>query len=115
MNVLSSVQLATAVLPCRRNITTQTYKIGVHRLCMHGTTCIYLFQGGYIVYYSFLQFLAVPCIAGVLLADTPSTSYGLLFLAYITAETWLGPAASIVQVQCIHNNFITMVIVEFVC
>jgi len=54
-------------------------------------------------YYSFLQFLAVPCIAGVLLVNTPSASYGLLFLAYITAETWLGPAASIVQVLCIHD------------
>jgi len=42
--------------------------------------------------------LAVPFIAGVLLAPYPSASYGLLFMAYITAETWLGPAASIVQV-----------------
>ena len=44
------------------------------------------------------QFLAAPCIAGVLLVPTPEASYGLLVVAYITAETWLGPAAAIVQV-----------------
>ena len=44
------------------------------------------------------QILAVPCIVGVLLAPSPTISYGLLFLAYVTAETWLGPAAAIVQV-----------------
>ena len=44
------------------------------------------------------QVLAAPCIAGVLLAPSPHVSYGLLFLAYVTAETWLGPAAAIVQV-----------------
>ena len=32
------------------------------------------------------------------MAPTPSISYGILFIAYITAETWLGPAAAIVQV-----------------
>lgn len=45
------------------------------------------------------QILAVPCIIGVLLAPTPKASYGILFLAYMTAETWLGPAAAIVQVN----------------
>jgi hypothetical protein len=45
------------------------------------------------------QVLAAPCIAGVLLAPSPHASYGLLFLAYVTAETWLGPAAAIVQVR----------------
>ena len=44
------------------------------------------------------QLLAVPCIIGVLIAPHPTMSYGLLFLAYMTAETWLGPAAAIVQV-----------------
>lgn len=46
------------------------------------------------------QLLAAPCIVGVLLAPTPTVSYGLLFLAYLTAETWLGPAAAIVQDIC---------------
>jgi len=45
------------------------------------------------------QFLAAPCIAAVLLVPSPEVSYGLLVLAYITAETWLGPAAAIVQVS----------------
>ena len=45
------------------------------------------------------QILAVPCIVGVLLAPHAKISYGLLFLAYVTAETWLGPAAAIVQVR----------------
>ena len=44
------------------------------------------------------QVLAAPAIAGVLLAPTPKLSFGLVALAYITAETWLGPAAAIVQV-----------------
>ena len=45
------------------------------------------------------QLLAAPCIIAVLLAPTSRDSYGLLFLAYLTAETWLGPAAAIVQVR----------------
>ena len=45
------------------------------------------------------QVLAAPAIAGVLLALTPNLSFGLVALAYITAETWLGPAAAIVQVR----------------
>lgn len=45
------------------------------------------------------QLLAAPCIIGVLLAPTARDSYGLLFLAYLTAETWLGPAAAVVQVR----------------
>ena len=44
------------------------------------------------------QVLAAPSIAAVLLAPTPEASYGFLFLAYLTAETWLGPAAAILQV-----------------
>lgn len=47
-----------------------------------------------------LQILAAPAIIGVLIAPTAQVSYGLLFVAYITAETWLGPAAAIVQVRC---------------
>jgi MFS family permease len=43
------------------------------------------------------QLLAVPAIAGVLLVNSPDASFGLLVIAYITAETWLGPAAAIVQ------------------
>ncbi|XP_019863142.1 PREDICTED: uncharacterized protein LOC109592004 [Amphimedon queenslandica] len=31
------------------------------------------------------------------MVDSPTTSYGLLFIAYVTAETWLGPAAALVQ------------------
>lgn len=50
------------------------------------------------------QLLAAPCIIAVLLAPTPEQSYGLLFLAYLTAETWLGPAAAVVQVRTIHNT-----------
>ncbi len=49
------------------------------------------------------QLLAAPCIAIVLIAPTPTMSYGFLFLAYLTAETWLGPAAAIVQVSI--NSF----------
>ena len=45
------------------------------------------------------QVLAAPAIAGVLLASTPTMSIGMLFLAYMTAETWLGPGAAIVQVS----------------
>ena len=52
------------------------------------------------------QVLAAPCIVGVLLAPTPHMSYGLLFLAYVTAETWLGPAAAIVQV-CVNIHHCT--------
>lgn len=48
------------------------------------------------------QLLATPCIIAVLVAPTPQQSYGLLFLAYLTAETWLGPAAAIVQVSMIQ-------------
>ena len=51
------------------------------------------------------QFLAAPCIAAVLLVPSPEVSYGLLVLAYITAETWLGPAAAIVQVSvCVGHS-----------
>ncbi|CAI8021136.1 Protein spinster [Geodia barretti] len=46
------------------------------------------------------QLVAAPCIIAVLLAPTARESYGLLFLAYLTAETWLGPAAAIVQDVC---------------
>ncbi len=44
------------------------------------------------------QFLAAPCIISTLLVPSVQASYGLLFLAYLTAETWLGPAAAIIQV-----------------
>ncbi len=44
------------------------------------------------------QVLAAPSIAAVLLVPSLDASYGLLALAYVTAETWLGPAAAIVQV-----------------
>ncbi len=50
------------------------------------------------------QLLAAPCIVGVLLAPTPTMSYGFLFLAYLTAETWLGPAAAIVQVSALEGD-----------
>ena len=50
------------------------------------------------------QVLAAPCIIAVLLAPTPQQSYGLLFLAYVTAETWLGPAAAIVQVSMLQKS-----------
>ena len=45
------------------------------------------------------QLLAAPAIIGVLMVNSPTTSYGLLFIAYVTAETWLGPAAALVQVK----------------
>lgn len=48
-----------------------------------------------------IQLLAAPSILGVLMAPTPTSSFGILFIAYVTAETWLGPAAAIVQV-CDH-------------
>eukprot|EP00050_Salpingoeca_kvevrii_P020124 m.94798 g.94798 ORF g.94798 m.94798 type:complete len:479 (-) comp8724_c0_seq3:65-1501(-) len=41
--------------------------------------------------------VAAPFAAGVFLATTPTTSYLVLFFAYLTAETWLGVAAAIVQ------------------
>ena len=47
---------------------------------------------------AFSQLLAAPSIAAVLLVPEVNASYGLLFVAYVTAETWLGPAAAIVQV-----------------
>lgn len=53
---------------------------------------------------SSFQILAAPAISGVLLAPTAQVSYGLLFVAYITAETWLGPAAAIVQVCCLQGR-----------
>ena len=43
------------------------------------------------------QILAAPCIFAVLWVSSYTTSFGLLFLAYVTAETWLGPAAAVVQ------------------
>lgn len=59
------------------------------------------------------QVLAAPAIVGVLLAPTPTISYCMLFLAYVTAETWLGPAAAIVQVKssylCMHTRHQSMV------
>ena len=42
--------------------------------------------------------MAAPSIIGVLLVPSANASFGLLVVAYITAETWLGPAAAIVQV-----------------
>ena len=51
------------------------------------------------------QVLAAPAIAGVLLAPNPKLSYGLVALAYVTAETWLGPAAAIVQVLSSVNYY----------
>ena len=45
------------------------------------------------------QLLAAPAIIGVLMVNSPTASYGLLFIAYVTAETWLGPAAALVQVK----------------
>lgn len=48
------------------------------------------------------QVLAAPCIAGTLLAPTYIWSFVILFFAYVTAETWLGTAASIVQVSQVH-------------
>lgn len=65
------------------------------------------------------QILAAPAIAGVLLAPTPKLSFGLVALAYITAETWLGPAAAIVQVHmymylrcsCIHVHHHQIILV----
>ena len=45
------------------------------------------------------QVLAAPSIAAVLLVPSVEASYWLLFVAYVTAETWLGPAAAIVQVR----------------
>lgn len=43
------------------------------------------------------QVLAAPAIFGVLWAGTSTASLGVLVLAYVTAETWLGPAAAVVQ------------------
>ena len=42
------------------------------------------------------QLLSAPLIAGVFLAPTPAASYTLLFFAYVTGETWLGPASAVV-------------------
>ena len=53
------------------------------------------------------QMLAAPCIIAVLLAPTARDSYGMLFLAYLTAETWLGPAAAVVQVRTLFPGLIT--------
>lgn len=60
------------------------------------------------------QVLAVPCIIGVLLAPSARMSYGLLFLAYVTAETWLGPAAAIVQVRSNHIFLMSLLFCLFV-
>lgn len=46
------------------------------------------------------QVIAGPAIVGTLLAHNADFSYFMLFLAYITAETWIGPATSIVQDIC---------------
>ncbi|XP_065836551.1 MFS-type efflux pump MSMEG_3705-like [Oscarella lobularis] len=46
------------------------------------------------------QILAAPTIIGTLLASNAHVSYFLLFTAYITAETWVGVAAAIVQDVC---------------
>eukprot|EP00117_Sycon_ciliatum_P028397 scpid29311/ scgid5891/ Protein spinster homolog 1; Protein not really started; Spinster-like protein len=43
------------------------------------------------------QVIATPCIIGVFIAPTATASYGILFLAYLTAETWLGCAGAVVQ------------------
>ena len=48
---------------------------------------------------SLSQLLAAPCIIATLLVTSIQASYGLLFLSYLTAETWLGPAAAIIQVR----------------
>ena len=57
------------------------------------------------------QVLAAPAIAGVLLAPSPKLSFGLVALAYITAETWLGPAAAIVQV---HKSAIILILIFYI-
>ena len=58
--------------------------------------------------------LAAPSIIAVLLVPYPSASFGLMVVAYVTAETWLGPAAAIVQVcdgNCCCGVMVTLVIV----
>ena len=46
---------------------------------------------------SISQILAGPAIFAVLWVNNSTTSLGLLALAYVPAETWLGPAAAAVQ------------------
>lgn len=43
------------------------------------------------------QVLAIPFTLAALMTKNVSLSYAMLFLAYLTAETWLGCAAAIVQ------------------
>ena len=42
------------------------------------------------------QLLSAPFIAGVFLAPTSTISFVLLFFAYVTGETWLGPASAVI-------------------
>ena len=46
----------------------------------------------------------------MLIVNSPSASFGLLVIAYITAETWLGPAAAIVQVHSHSHIYCIQVI-----
>jgi MFS family permease len=62
----------------------------------------YNIPNGRAVVISIGQLLAVPANIAVFLAPlfspgNANVSYGMLFLAYLTAETWLGPAAALVQ------------------
>ncbi|XP_071965382.1 MFS-type efflux pump MSMEG_3705-like [Antedon mediterranea] len=43
------------------------------------------------------QIVAAPCVVAPLIVPDVTASYGLLFLAYLTAETWVGCSAAIVQ------------------
>eukprot|EP00043_Microstomoeca_roanoka_P011647 m.109974 g.109974 ORF g.109974 m.109974 type:complete len:345 (+) comp15257_c0_seq3:452-1486(+) len=43
------------------------------------------------------QLIAAPFIAGTLFANSRATALGILIPSFVTAETWLGPAAAIVQ------------------
>ena len=52
------------------------------------------------------QLIAAPCIAATLLVSDKETFYWLLLLAYITAETWLGPAAAIAQVGLVFRRIL---------
>ena len=58
--------------------------------------------------------LAAPSIIAVLLVPYPSASFGLMVVAYVTAETWLGPAAAIVQVCDVTIVIVTIAMITIV-
>ena len=82
---------------CRGSLTVFLHTL--HRLSSR-------WKNGKAYFIAASQLIAAPCIAATLLVSDKETFYWLLLLAYITAETWLGPAAAIAQVGLVFRRIL---------